>query len=1079
MSNFVNVNAWLDNFDSVFEARITYLDTLLKSFDCETGTDVELIESGSLKHFDITNQKNLAYVVASAASWSPPNGWNVNEPYPIVLPSSTSLYFTASCTFSPSTIVPITYKISLAFYSVIYKNGNDPNVPIDTNSYELNDTVTVLGQGDMVEPNGLPFAGWSLSADLSNPLPENATFLFSERINLYAVWGEVIETIKIYYTINNGDPQNYQETFTTSTGSVTVNLPSNFTKDNYVFAGWSTDNTNIFGSLLYGLNNLENVTISNTIQLYAAWGTETEIGIIYFTNEADQLDSSETFITITGRVSTILRSGLTKNGFTFSGWSLDSVDPLSNLTYPLLSLGDNVTLFGSVVLHAAWTPIIIDTFTVTYVNYNMDVVGSVPTDTSAYQLNDPVILADQGELILTPQYTFLGWSLTESGDVLESPYTITANTTFYAVFQENLFTIQYTYETTNVDISGLPPPNSAPLAYQSIVTLSNQGSLEWSGHVFLGWSLQGDTSETLYQAESEYTITENTIFNAVWGATFSVVYVTSIPNNDIIDITVYSYGDTFLLPLVANFEVLANHVFKNWVTDLNNPSQTIISEELNTNVITGDMVLYEWSVPNSFTITYDKTTGDGDAPLDPATYMLGETYPVSDQGDLTLSGYFFNGWVQSLSSPSTKVVSAAFKNNVIYTDNVTLYAWWLPLFGTTYSVTYTNTTPDIVNDPPVDPTLYPSGSTIRLLDQGLMTSTSNLIFNGWALNGIKKLKPFAITENITLVALWEVDAYTVTYVNNTSSIVADVPVDSTNYNSGMNQVTLQPILSWSSTTQMLGGWSLNSDLSGEIFQVYAGYTITEDVTFYAVWVQAFNVSFTSNNSAVTGTAEYPSKLYPAGFGTIFAGRGDLALPNYVFNGWSLNSDLSGELYQENFEFDLTQDVTFYAVWVPAYTVTFVNNDSNVLGTVEYDSIIYPAGSSQFLAGRGTLDRNNYTVVGWSLNSDRSGTVYPLYSSYTITENVTFYAVCQENPKYTVTYRNNYSDAGGSVPVETNTFFSGTPYTVLGGGTMVRTTYPNATFVGWYRFSSFTGTMYTSAGPTYTITANVIFYAKFV
>jgi hypothetical protein len=189
LTDFVNGDAWIANFDVKFAERIAYIDSLLQSFDCEHGTDEELNGSGAFRYFTTTNPKNLAFKVATAASWMPPNDYVEGTVVPIVFPPSTSVFFGAACNFAPSTIVPVRYKISIQFYCVVYKNGGDKNVPVDTTLYEVGDTVTVLGQGNMVAPNGQLFLGWSQSTDLSNPMNVTSTFLFGEDVTLYAVWG--------------------------------------------------------------------------------------------------------------------------------------------------------------------------------------------------------------------------------------------------------------------------------------------------------------------------------------------------------------------------------------------------------------------------------------------------------------------------------------------------------------------------------------------------------------------------------------------------------------------------------------------------------------------------------------------------------------------------------------------------------------------------------------------------------------------------------------------------------------------------------------------------------------------------
>jgi hypothetical protein len=682
LTDFVNVDAWIANFDVKFAERIAYLDTMLQSFDCENGTDVELNGSGAFRFFNTTNLKNLAYTVAKAASWSPPNNWINDTSYPIVFPPGTRFHFFANCTFSPSSVRPIKYKISIAFYFVVYKNGNDKNVPIDTTWYEVGDTLTVLNNDNMIAPPNTVFLGWAIENDLSNIYLPNQTFgigeALSKGVRLHAVWGAIF---MIRYFTNGADQEDFTQEYRTSSGSVLVHIASNVTKNGYGFVGWSTNNSDLFNTILFSSNDLSMKTVTSSMDLYAALATETTITLSYHTNGAVTSDYTQSFTTLTGNVTAYLPDTLTKYGFTFLGWSLDASNPAANVTHPLNTLSQSKLFSLDTELYAAWS-----------VNY--------------------------------------------------------------------------------------------------------------------------------------------------------------------------------------------------------------------------------------YTLTYDKVSAsaNGTVPVDLESYTIGQAFLVADQGSLSLEGYTFNGWVTDLSLPSETVVLPITERYHFGDDDIVLYAWWMSTAETTYTITYTNTTPDVLNDPPVDPTLYPIGSTVILLDQGTMTASVNgLFFVGWELKGtLLSSYTLTITENITLRAVWNREVYTVTYVNNTSSIVAEVPVDSTTYNSIDNEVILQAMVTVTTPNYLLSGWTLENDLSGEVFRIGTSFFLSSNVTFYAVWEVAFYVTFTSTFPNSTGAAEYPSRLYPNGLGLdIYAGIGTLAVAGYSFDGWSLNSDLSEPLYPQNFAFDIVQNLTFYANWIPS------------------------------------------------------------------------------------------------------------------------------------------------------------------
>ena len=158
----------------------------------------------------------------------------------------------------------------------------------------------------------------------------------------------------------------------------------------------------------------------------------------------------------------------------------------------------------------------------------------------------------------------------------------------------------------------------------------------------------------------------------------------------------------------------------------------------------------------------------------------------------------------------------------------------------------------------------------------------------------------------------------------------------------------------------------------------------------------------------------------------------------IFEGWKT---------ADNSNYDFTEPVTsaikLYAVWVdaPTYAVTY-NGNGNTGGSVPVEGKTYYDGANVPLAGNtGNLSKTGYTFVGWSTTPNGEA-----ITSYTMTsEPVTFYAVWLDVPTYAVTYNGN-GNTGGSVPVESKTYYDGANVTLAGNtGNLSKTGY---TFVGW-------------------------------
>ena len=71
-------------------------------------------------------------------------------------------------------------------------------VPVDSNNYAVNSTVTVLGNTGGLAKEGYSFAGWSTSASGSVQYSAGDTFTITSAVTLYAVWTEKKNSLYVY-----------------------------------------------------------------------------------------------------------------------------------------------------------------------------------------------------------------------------------------------------------------------------------------------------------------------------------------------------------------------------------------------------------------------------------------------------------------------------------------------------------------------------------------------------------------------------------------------------------------------------------------------------------------------------------------------------------------------------------------------------------------------------------------------------------------------------------------------------------------------------------------------------------------
>ena len=244
---------------------------------------------------------------------------------------------------------------------------------------------------------------------------------------------------------------------------------------------------------------------------------------------------------------------------------------------------------------------------------------------------------------------------------------------------------------------------------------------------------------------------------------------------------------------------------------------------------------------------------------------------------------------------------------------------------------------------------------------------------------------------------------------------------------------------------------------GDPIILYAGnsYTVTSNITFYAIWnANTYTVSYNYNGG--TGTPASASVQYP----------GSVTLPTpdsrtgYAFNGWYTASSGGTFVGNAGSSYSPTSNITLYAQWsLITYTITWNANGGSVSPTSN-------SGTYGQTVTAPTPTRSGYTFLYWRDTASGDYT-YQVNAgaNWTIIGNQTFYARWSIN-QYTVTYNAN----GGSVTPTSNTVNAGSSVTLP---TPSRSGY---TFNGWYTASS-GGSFVGNAGSSYTPSSSVTIYAQ--
>lgn len=196
--------------------------------------------------------------------------------------------------------------------------------------------------------------------------------------------------------------------------------------------------------------------------------------------------------------------------------------------------------------------------------------------------------------------------------------------------------------------------------------------------------------------------------------------------------------------------------------------------------------------------------------------------------------------------------------------------------------------------------------------------------------------------------------------------------------------------------KIFAGWALTADGAVQ-YDDGAAIAPEQDLDLYAVWADAYTVTFTDGDTSSTVLVPQNSSIgsrLPA----------DPARKGYIFSGW-----FSGDT-QLNAQTVISGDVTYTASWTPiTYTIAFSAGE----GDGQMDSIT-AAYDTELTLPKGTFSRAGYRFNGWATSSGSSyavyqdeGTVKNLASEQDKT--VTLYAAWKGLP-VTVTVHPNYEGA---------------------------------------------------------------------
>lgn len=879
--------------------------------------------------------------------------------------------------------------------------ADEYTVTFDANAGE--DAVTgvpaqqVVKHGERTTVTGTPerkyytFKGWATTADAAEPnfITGPSGTPVTEATTLYAVWER--DEIEITLKANTGVFENNSDTykFTIYAGE-TIDWPQveQPTKEGHHFLGWYWSN------LTTPVNNDQVFEVSST--LYAGW----DINVYTVTYKAEggtftdgttertaQIEHGETF-EVTDPV---------WGGHTFTGW----------LDENLQSWNTNTPITSDKTLTAAWDT---NWYKVTF-NFGNNSEPVVKTVKSGEQVAAPADPVREG-------YTFDYWYYDNPDEAFDFNTTIEGPVTLTAHWTQNVYrvTIQSGATDARLVVNGAYVEGTTftvDVRYgQSVSDRISLNSPQRAGYNFSGWYVNGVSWDPSDAVTSDITVTAN------WNVgQYKVGFELNggegeTPADQFIDHNGYVQdpGDP----------TREGYTFNGWHVGSETGPLWSFSDR-----VSADMTLVAgWGRASNYVQFVIKEPG---VTFDNGESSYGEYVQYGDKVSAAIEtperdGYTFAGWFTE--------DGAQWNESTPVTSAVTYYATWTPVMHTVSFNTDGGST--------IDSITVQHGSTIT---KPADPTKEGYTFAGWYYDEGGESGHTAwdfdsrtVLSNITLIAHWTSDTYSVTYVG------LDSNGAKLQYTLGSeiaygNKVSPTPSANvWDAVPGMsLVGWYTTSDYQDGTEWNFAEDTVTQNTVLYAKYeARTYTITFNANGgegSEYTQTFTFgePQQLKANGF----------VNEGYTFAGWTLDRSTEEILFQDQqivtFDnADENSDFTVYAVWTQVtHQVTFVGMNGAPDGP-------YTVAHNGKITATQNLNAAGYTITGWYLNKEFSGEAWN-FNEDTVTTDITLYAEYEE-VNYTVTFDAN----GGEGTMDPQVFRYNQPQ-YLTKNTFTREGY---TFAGW-------------------------------
>ena len=835
-----------------------------------------------------------------------------------------------------------------AYKTITYKANGGSGTDIVQNR-KPGETTALESASSFSRP-GYSFICWNTKADgTGNNYEAGQEIAWMSDVTLYAKWGQ---QRVITYKANGGEGSDVSQ-YHIEGDKTALKSGSIFTREGYIFAGWNSKANGSGNTYKAG----QVVSWNDNVTLYAVWKPKRTV--TYMKNDGSTGSGCAAHALGEPYVLGYGIYPFTRSGYYFTGWNTKA-DGTGN-TYAMDTI---VTWSTDVTLYAQWKP----AASITYKAND----GSDREDVNYHAPGESTELGWAGRFS-RDGYAIASWNTKADGTgnsyAPETIVTWSSNVTLYAQWKPAR-TITF-YEN-----GGLSRSDTLLHGAGTKVNLYGAYHFDRAGYTITGWNTKADGTGNTYAPGAQVAWSENVTLYAVWQPAKSITY----KKNDGSDMGYALYhlaGVKTTLMDEAMFEHRPGYVLTGWNSKADGTGNTYAPGAEVT--WSSDVTLYAQWAQNKAIIYKANGAGVGD---ETQVHGAGVKTALKAANTFTRSGYIFCGWNSKADGTGNTYAAGA---EVTWLSDVTLYAIWKAERTITYKGNGASSG-DVVQK-------HGAGEKIKLY--GSSYKRTGYVFVNWNTkadgsgNTYVGGQEVAWNDNVTLYAQWK-PARTITYKANGGTGADVVQTHGAGVKTALNANT------FTKSGYVFCGWNSKADGTGNTYAAGAEVTWSENVTLYAIWKPARTITYKANGAAGADVVQ----THGAGVKTALKAANTFTKSGYVFCGWNGKADGSGNTYAAGAEVTWSENVTLYAIWKPARTITYKANGGTGADVVQ----THGAGVKVALKAN-SFTRTGYTFNGWNSKADGSGNTYAAGAYVTWIENVTLYAQWKQN-QAKITYKAN-------------------------------------------------------------------------